>query len=78
LLYKNVAKQNICPSSKSNLYNVQWKNSQQVDQPFPDLFKKEEFGPTETNPHKNTIGFALFNNATRQQLKDLTKNTQCS
>ena len=28
------------------------------------------------NPEK--IGFALFNNATRQQTKDLTKETKCN
>lgn len=65
------------PSSKSSLYNVQWKNSQQIDQPFPDLFKKEIFGPTDTNPDSNKIGYSLFNNATRQQLKDLTTQTKC-
>lgn len=65
------------PNSKSSLYNVQWTNSRQVNQPFPDLFKKETFGPTDTNPYANTIGFALFNNATRQQMKDLTKQTKC-
>lgn len=64
------------PSSKSSLYNVQWKNSQQISQPFPELFKKETFAPTDTNPHANTIGYALFNNATRQQLKNLTTQTK--
>jgi hypothetical protein len=65
------------PGSKSSLYNVQWKNSQQINQPFPDLFKNETFESTNRNPYENTIGFALFNNATRQQLKDLTKQTKC-
>jgi hypothetical protein len=65
------------PSSKSNLYNVQWKNSQEISQPFPDLFKKEIFGPTNKNPESNKIGYSLFNNATRQQLKELTKQTKC-
>jgi hypothetical protein len=65
------------PNSKSSLYNIQWKNSNQVNQPFPDLFKKETFGPTDTNPYSNTIGFALFNNATRQQLKNVTIQTKC-
>jgi hypothetical protein len=65
------------PSSKSSLYNIQWKNSQEINQPFPDLFKKEIFGPTDPNPDSNKIGYALFNNATRQQLRDLTKETKC-
>ena len=65
------------PSSKSSLYNVQWKNSLEMNQPFPDLFKKETFGPTNTSDEFNKIGYSLFNNATRQQLKDLTKQTKC-
>ena len=40
------------PSSKSNLYEVKWQNT-------------------------NKPGFGLFNNATRQQVKDLTKETKC-
>ena len=65
------------PSSKSSLYNVQWKNSLEINQPFPGLFKKETFGPTDTTPESKKIGFSLFNNATRQQLKDLTTPTKC-
>ena len=65
------------PSSKSSLYNVHWKNSQQISQPFPELFKKETFAPSDTNPYANTIGYALFNNSTRQQLKNLTTQTKC-
>ena len=65
------------PSSKSSLYNVQWKNSLEMNQPFPELFKKETFGPTNTSSETNKIGYSLFNNATRQQLKELTKQTKC-
>ena len=66
------------PCSKSSLYNVQWKNpNASLKQPFPELFKKEEFGPVSPNDNPNTIGFSLFNNATRQQLKNLTKPTKC-
>lgn len=65
------------PSSKSSLYNVNWKNQgTQVKQPFPDLFKTQQFGATQ-NDFDTKIGFALFNNPTRQQLKDLTKPTKC-
>jgi hypothetical protein len=60
------------PESTSSLYNVHW-NSRQVTQPFPDLFKKEEWGPTELNADPKVMGVSLFNNPTRQQLKDLTK-----
>ena len=65
------------PSSKSSLYNVHW-NSRPVEQPFPGLFKKETFGPTDLNADPKVVGAAIFNNATRQQLKDLTKPTKCA
>jgi hypothetical protein len=62
------------PSSKSSLYEVKWQNkAKSMSQPFPDLFKKEEFLPTNPNAYSEKIGYALFNNATRQQLKDLTQ-----
>ena len=65
------------PSSKSSLYNVNWKNQgPQVNQPFPDLFKKQELGNPCLNDFEKNIGFALFNNPTRQQIKDLTKATK--
>jgi len=60
------------PSSKSSLYQVKWKNNNNVEQPFPNLFKTEKFCPMNPNPEPNTIGYALFNNATRQQVKDLS------
>ena len=66
------------PTSKSSLYNVNWKNRQSnLQQPFPDLFTKQEFGPTNANEYSNKIGYALFNNSTRQQLRDLTQQTKC-
>ena len=58
------------PSSNSTLYGVKWDN-QNVKQPFPDLFKQEQFSPNNPNQHPDKIGYALFNNATRQQIKDL-------
>jgi hypothetical protein len=60
------------PSSKSDLYENKWKNSNTLVQPFPDLFKTENFSPVNPNPNPNIVGYALFNNATRQQVKDLT------
>ena len=57
------------PESSSSLYNYNWQNNNRVPvQPFPDLFKTETFGPDNKNVHSHTIGFALFNNATRQQM----------
>lgn len=66
------------PSSNSSLYQVKWKNDNKPSQPFPNLFKNEQFCPTNPNPHPEKIGFALFNNATRQQVKELTKETKSS
>lgn len=64
------------PSSNSTLYKHEWQNSNSfTSQPFPNLFKEEQFLPFDPNPNKNIIGFGLFNNATRQQTKDLTKET---
>lgn len=61
------------PSSKSSLYQVKWHNNNatSVQQPFPGLFTQEL--PTtsaKATATANQIGYALFNNATRQQLKD--------
>jgi hypothetical protein len=66
------------PNSKSSLYNVHWKNQgNSVTQPFPELFKKDDLSTSSSNTDPTTIGYALFNNATRQQLKNLTKPTKC-
>lgn len=60
------------PSSKSDLYIHKTTNSNPVAQPHPQLFKDSTFSKTPF-PHKNHIGYAMFNNPTRQQLKNLTK-----
>ena len=65
------------PSSNSSLYNVKWNNTNKPQQPFPNLFEKQTFSPYNPNPNPDKIGFGLFNNATRQQVKDLTKETKC-
>lgn len=65
------------PSSKSSLYNIKWQNEKEIQQPFPTLFQNEQFCPINPNPNPEKIGYALFNNATRQQTKDLTKETKC-
>lgn len=65
------------PSSKSNLYDVKWQNTNKPAQPFPNLFKNEQFSPYNPNPNPDKVGFGLFNNATRQQVRDLTKETKC-
>jgi hypothetical protein len=62
------------PSSKSSLYEIKFIDNNQ-SQPFPNLFKTEKFNEIDPNPNKDKIGYSLFNNATRQQTKDLTKTT---
>ena len=65
------------PSSKSSLYNVKWNNTSNPQQPFPNLFKNDPFSPSNPNPYPDKIGYSLFNNATRQQVKSLTKDPKC-
>lgn len=65
------------PSSESNLYKINWENTNKPNQPFPGLFKNEQFSPINPNSNPDKIGYSLFNNATRQQTKDLTKVTKC-
>jgi hypothetical protein len=65
------------PSSDSTLYDIGWKNNSNFNQPFPGLFDAQQFAPVERNKHSNMVGFAMFNNATRQQTKDLTNPTKC-
>ena len=63
------------PSSNSDLYKYGWNQNNSIAQPFPDLFKNEQFNSFNPNPNPDIIGYGLFNNATRQQVKDLTKPT---
>jgi hypothetical protein len=59
------------PTSQSSLYTIQWQNNQTVDQPFPGLFRQEKPANKNVNTNSNFVGYALFNNATRQQTKNL-------
>ena len=59
------------PGSSSSLYNVKWENKKIMEQPFNDLFKTQQFNSFNPNPYSETIGYEIFNNATRQQLKDV-------
>ncbi len=60
------------PSSKSDLFHLNW-NEMPVTQPFPNLFKEEKFNP-HTYQHNADVGYALFNNQTRQQNKNININ----
>lgn len=55
------------PSTHSDLYQFGFKPSDESKQPFPNLFRNEDF--SEFNPNTENIGFSVFQNATRQQLK---------
>jgi hypothetical protein len=59
------------PSSKSDLYQVNWQQ-QNVQQPFPELFRQEMFQNDPTLLSREG-GHALFHNSTRQEIK----NTDC-
>jgi hypothetical protein len=63
------------PSSTSSLYNVSWNNNvNNGQQPFPNLFVEEPVNSyANANNTNSDIGYALFNNSTRQQLRNLTK-----
>ena len=56
------------PSSNSDLYQVQ-ASGRYEEQPFPNLFEEPSLAPFNTNPHN--IGLDVFNNSTRQQLKNI-------
>jgi len=58
------------PSSNSDLYNldVVGRNEQQ---PFPGLFSLQVLEPF--NPNTYNLGHDVFNNSTRQQLKNITQ-----
>jgi hypothetical protein len=59
------------PESTSDLYTFQFKPSDNgLNQPFPGLFADHSF--SDFNPNPENVGSGLFNNCTRQQLKDLT------
>lgn len=60
------------PSSKSDLYNYKFKNSNPINQTHDGLFRKEKLHTTAHNGG-DKIGYAMFNNSTRHQLKSLTK-----
>ena len=62
------------PSSKSDLYDYNFKT---ITQPNPHalLFKNEVFASFNPNPDDNVLGANIFNNSTRVQVRDLTKQS---
>jgi len=63
------------PGSTSDMYQVHVSSTQQVAQPFPDLFATPELNFF--NPNSYGIGTHFFDNCTRQQIKSLPKGGQC-
>jgi len=57
------------PSANSDLYNFGFTPKNTVQQPFPGLFQKEQF--ESFNPNPENVGQGLFQNCTRQQIRDL-------
>ena len=57
------------PSANSDLYKFTFKSNNNLQQPFPGLFQNEHFNSF--NPNPENIGHGLFQNCTRQQLKEL-------
>ena len=60
------------PNSNSDLYHATFTNSLNQNQPFPGLFHKETFAPSNPNPRPGEVGMELFNNNTRVQVRGLT------
>ena len=60
------------PSSKSDLYQFTFNTNNIVQQPHDLLFHEPHFKEFNPNCHKEDIGYNMFNNSTRTQLKDLT------
>ena len=66
------------PNSNSDLYKFSFKADKQGGQqyqPFPTLFSQEKFNTF--NPNPENIGDGLFNNYTRQQIRNLPEQSTC-
>jgi len=66
------------PNSQSDLYHYTFTPSKSANQqqPYPELFSESSF--EKFNPNPENLGGNLFNNCTRQQLKDMTENPDCN
>ena len=62
------------PSSKSDLYDYKFQTKTQPN-PHELLFKDETFSSFNPNPSPELCGSFIFNNNTRCQVKDMTKQT---
>jgi hypothetical protein len=64
------------PSSKSDLYQYSFQPSEEIQQPFPELFKKQEFD--RFNPNPENLGYGVFLNSTRAQVKNIPNGKTCN
>jgi hypothetical protein len=60
------------PNSKSDLYSYSFKPTS-VPQSHSLLFEKTNFVEFDPNPDSNVVGYGIFNNPTRTQIRDLTE-----
>ena len=61
------------PNSTSDLYTYNFKTKTQPS-PHELLFRNESFPEFNPNPDSSTVGFGLFYNNTRCQVRDMTKH----
>ena len=64
------------PNSNSDLYNYKFHTTGNLNNNLEThnlLFSQQQFNDFNPNPSTNVIGINLFNNSTREQLKDITK-----
>lgn len=60
------------PSSNSDLYSYKFQTKTQPN-PHQLLFENQSFNTFNPNPAPSEVGVGLFNNATRVQVKEMTK-----
>jgi len=60
------------PNSNSDIYDFSFMPTNKVEQPHTLLFNSEKFNEFNPNSFKDDVGYNLFNNSTRMQIKDLT------
>ena len=68
-LQRGAGQSTYIPSRYSNMYEVHVPANDKLLQPYPNLFEKQQF--EEFNPCPRESGINLFNNYTRQQLKEM-------
>jgi hypothetical protein len=59
------------PPTHSSLYNINMPYDLSANQPYPDLFNKQDFEYFNPNLDATKIGYNIFNNDTRGQLLNL-------